>query len=129
MNFVALRMLTGDRAKYFGLVFAIAFCTFLLENQMSIFANIMKRTAHQVLDVTDADVWVMDPRTEYWEQTKPLKDTDLSRVRGVTGVHWAVKLFKGTPVARTASGRFAAAFVIGLDDASLTGAPRRMFMG
>lgn len=47
MTFVALRMLTGDRAKYFGLVFAIAFCTFLLENQMSIFANIMKRTAHK----------------------------------------------------------------------------------
>ena len=42
MNFVALRMLTGDRAKYFGLVFAIAFCTFLLENQTSIFANIMR---------------------------------------------------------------------------------------
>jgi putative ABC transport system permease protein len=42
MNFVALRMLTGDRAKYFGLVFAIAFCTFLLENQTSIFANILK---------------------------------------------------------------------------------------
>jgi hypothetical protein len=37
--FVALRMLTGDRAKYFGLVFAIAFCTFLLENQTTIFAN------------------------------------------------------------------------------------------
>jgi putative ABC transport system permease protein len=35
-------MLTGDQAKYFGLVFAIAFCTFLLENQTSIFANIMK---------------------------------------------------------------------------------------
>ena len=38
MNFVALRMLTGDRAKYLGLIFAIAFCTFLLENQTSIFA-------------------------------------------------------------------------------------------
>jgi len=49
MNFVALRMLTGDRAKYFGLVFAIAFCTFLLENQTSIFANIMKRTGNQIL--------------------------------------------------------------------------------
>ncbi|MPZ16965.1 MAG: hypothetical protein GEV06_03460 [Luteitalea sp.] len=65
MNFVALRMLTGDRAKYFGLVFAIAFCTFLLENQTSIFAGIMKRTGNQVLDVTDAEVWVMDPKTEY----------------------------------------------------------------
>jgi putative ABC transport system permease protein len=129
MNFVALRMLTGDRAKYFGLIFAIAFCTFLLENQASIFANIMRRTASQILDVTDAEVWVMDPQTEYWEQTKALKDTDLTRVRGVPGVEWAVRLFKGTPVARTPSGKFAAAFLIGLDDASLAGAPRRMFMG
>jgi putative ABC transport system permease protein len=129
MNFVALRMLTGDRAKYFGLVFAIAFCTFLLENQTSIFANILKRTAHQILDVTDAEVWVMDPKTEYWEQTKALKDTDLTRVRGVPGVQWAVRLFKGNPVARTLDGKFAVSFLIGLDDATLAGAPRRMFMG
>ncbi len=129
MNFVALRMLTGDRAKYFGLVFAIAFCTFLLENQTSIFANIMKRTASQVLDVTDADVWVMDPQTEYWEQTKALKDTDLTRVRGVAGVQWAVRLFKGNPVARTLEGKFASSFLIGIDDATLAGAPREMLLG
>jgi putative ABC transport system permease protein len=129
MNFVALRMLTGDRAKYFGLVFAIAFCTFLLENQTSIFANIMKRTASQILDVTDAEVWVMDPMTEYWEQTKALKDTDLTRVRGVPGVAWAVRLFKGNPVARTLDRRFAVAFLIGLDDATLAGAPRKMLLG
>jgi putative ABC transport system permease protein len=129
MSFVALRMLTGDRAKYFGLVFAIAFCTFLLENQTSIFANIMKRTASQILDVTDADVWVMDPQTEYWEQTKALKDTDLTRVRGVPGVQWAVRLFKGNPVARTPEGKFASSFLIGIDDATLAGAPREMLLG
>jgi putative ABC transport system permease protein len=78
MNFVAFRMLTGDRAKYLGLIFAIAFSTFLLENQTSIFANIMKRTGHQVLDVTDADVWVMDPKTRYFDETKAMKDTDLT---------------------------------------------------
>src|SRR5215831_18775602 len=129
MNFVALRMLNGDRAKYFGLVFAIAFCTFLLENQTSIFANIMRRTGSQILDVTDAEVWVMDPKTEYFDQTKALKDTDLNRVRGVNGVGWAVRLFKGNPVARTSSGRFAASFIIGLDDATLAGAPRKMLLG
>ncbi len=129
MNFVALRMLTGDRAKYFGLVFAIAFCTFLLENQTSIFANILKRTASQILDVTDAEVWVMDPMTEYWEQTKALKDTDLARVRGVPGVQWAVRLFKGNPVAKTVKGRFAVSFLVGLDDSTLAGAPRKMLMG
>jgi len=129
MNFVALRMLTGDRAKYFGLVFAIAFCTFLLENQTSIFANILKRTASQILDVTDAEVWVMDPKTEYWEQTKALKDTDVTRVRGVAGVQWAVRLFKGNPVAKTLDGKFAVSFLVGLDDATLAGAPRKMLMG
>ena len=129
MTFVALRMLTGDRAKYFGLVFAIAFCTFLLENQSSIFANIMKRTGSQIRDVTDAEVWVMDPKTEYWEQTKALKDTDLQRVRGVQGVQWAVRLFKGSPVARTPEGRFASSFLVGIDDATLAGAPRKMLVG
>jgi putative ABC transport system permease protein len=129
MNFVALRMLTGDRAKYFGLVFAIAFCTFLLENQTTIFTSILKRTASQILDVTDAEVWVMDRQTSYWEQTKALKDTDLTRVRGISGVQWAVRLFKGSPVARTSSGRFAVSFLIGLDDATLAGAPREMLLG
>src|SRR6202011_6383789 len=77
MNFVALRMLTGDRAKYLGLIFAIAFCTFLLENQTSIFASILKRTGSQILDVTDADVWVMDGKTEDFDQTKALQGTHL----------------------------------------------------
>ena len=129
MNFVALKMLTGDRAKYLGLIFAIAFCTFLLENQTSIFAGILKRTGSQILDVTDAAIWVMDAKTEYFEQTKALKDTDLARVRGVDGVEWAVKLFKGTPVARTRAGKFAACILLGLDDATLTGTPRKMLLG
>jgi putative ABC transport system permease protein len=129
MNFVALKMLTGDRAKYLGLIFAIAFATFLLENQTSIFSGILKRTGSQISDITDAQIWVMDPKTEYFEQTKALKDTDLTRVRGVDGVEWAVNLYKGSPVARTLDGKFAVSFCIGLDDATLTGAPRKMLLG
>src|SRR5216110_4028570 len=71
----------------------------------------------------------MDAKTEYFEQTKALKDTDLTRVRGVDGVEWAVKLFKGSPVARTLDGKFAVSFCLGLDDATLTGAPRKMLLG
>jgi putative ABC transport system permease protein len=129
MNFIALRMLTGDRAKYIGLIFAIAFSTFLLLNQTSIFAGIMRRTGSQIEDITDAEVWVMDPATQYFEQTKALKDTDLLRVRGVAGVRYAVRLFKGQPIARTPKGNFSQAVVIGIDDASLVGAPRKMLMG
>lgn len=129
MNFVAWRMLTGDRAKYLGLIFAIAFSTFLLENQTSIFAGIMRRTGSQILDVTDAEVWVMDPATRYFEETKALKDTDLLRVRGVTGVRYAVRMFKGMPVARTPDGHFSQAVVMGVDEATLVGAPQKMVLG
>ncbi len=129
MNFIALRMLMSDKAKYFGLVFAFAFSTFLLLNQMSIFSGIMKRTGSQIIDVTDADIWVMDPYTEYFEQTKALKDTDLNRVRGVEGVDFAVRLFKGNPTAKTLAGKFASTFTIGIDDSTMVGAPRKMLMG
>ena len=129
MNYVALRMLMGERAKYLGLIFSIAFSTFLLENQTSIFAGILKRTASQVVDITDADIWVMDPRTQYFEQTRALKDTDLFRVRGVPGVRYAVRLFKGTPVARAPDGVFSQTIALGLDDATLAGAPRKMLLG
>src|SRR5258708_17537031 len=129
MNCVALKMLTVDRAKYLGLIVAIAFCTFLLENQTSIFASILKRTGSQLLDVTDADVWVMDGKTEYFEQTKALKDTDLTRVRGVNGVEWAVKLFKGYPVARTRAGKVAASILLAIADATVTRRLRKRFPG
>ena len=45
MNFVAVKMLTGDRTKYVGLIFA----------------GIMWRTTSQIQDVRDAEIWVMDP--------------------------------------------------------------------
>ncbi len=129
MRFIALRMLTADRSKYLGLIFAIAFCTFLLQNQSSIFAGIMRRTGNQISDVTEASVWVMDPKTEYFEQTKALKDTDLLRVRGVEGVAWAVRLFKGNPIAKTETGKYAATTMLGIDDDTLVGVPRKMLLG
>jgi putative ABC transport system permease protein len=37
MDGVALKMLFGDRAKYIGLIFGIAFSTMLMSNQRSRF--------------------------------------------------------------------------------------------
>jgi putative ABC transport system permease protein len=125
VNFVALRMLTGDRAKDVGLIFAIAFSTLLLENQSSIFAGIMKRTTSQILDVTDADIWVMDQKTQYIDEVKSLTGNDLYRVRSVPGGLWAVRLFRGQPRAKALDGTFRVVIMIGLDDASLGGAPSR----
>ena len=104
MNWVALQMLMGDRAKYLALIFTIAFSSFLIAQQLSIFCRIMDRTRSQLLDIRDADIWVMDPATQYLDEVYSLKDSDVDRVRRVPGVKWAVRFFKGSlaPKPRTA---------------------------
>jgi len=129
MNFVALQMLIGDRAKYLGLIFAVAFSTFLMSHQSSIFAGIMERTTSQIKDVKDASIWVMDPKTQYFDEVKALTDDDVYRVRGVPGVEWAVPLFKGLPRARAFDGNFRVVIMMGVDDATLVGAPHDMVLG
>src|SRR6516164_11075920 len=129
MNWIALKMLTGDRAKYLGLVFGVTFATLLMTNQLSIFVGIMKRTGSQILDVRDADIWVMDNKVRYIDEVPGLPETDLQRVRGVPGVEWAVKLYKGQVRARLGDGNFRNVILFGLDDATLVGAPQEMIMG
>ena len=63
MSWVAWKMLTGDRAKYLGIVFGVAFGSLLIAHQSTIFVSIMRRTASQILDVADADLWVMNSST------------------------------------------------------------------
>lgn len=138
MNWIALRMLTGDRAKYLGCVFGVAFATLLMSQQISIFVGIIQRTASQITDVRDADIWVMDNKVRFIDEVPALPDGDLQRVRGVPGVAWAVRLYKGQVTARLVEGRssagagngnFRSVVLFGLDDATMVGAPQELLLG
>jgi putative ABC transport system permease protein len=129
MNWVALKMLTGDRAKYLAIVFGIAFATLLMAQQMSIFCGLMLNTTSQIQDIDGANLWVMDANVQFVDDIKPLADEDLYRVRGVPGVEWAVRLYKGLARARFDDGNFQQCILIGLDDATLVGAPREIVVG
>jgi putative ABC transport system permease protein len=126
---IALKMLVGDGAKYFALIFGIAFATLLMSQQVSIFIGLMTRTANQVLDIREADVWVMDSRVRYVDEIEPLPDEALARVRGVDGVEWAAPLFKGLAILRTPTGNLNQISLVGVDDATLVGAPRKWVSG
>ncbi len=129
MTWIALRMLMGDRAKYLGLIFGVSFATLLMTQQVSIFMGIMTRTANQILDVRDAEIWVMDNKVRFIDEVPALPDTDLVRVRGVPGVDWAVRMYKGQVRARLADGNFRNVVLFGLDDETLVGAPQTMLLG
>jgi putative ABC transport system permease protein len=129
MNWIAWKMLTGDRAKYFGIVFGVAFGSLLISHQTSIFVSVLRRTASQITDVADADIWVMNARTQSIDDVRPLNDRDLPTIRGVAGVEWAVRFYKGMVIARQATGHFRQVILLGLDDSTLVGAPREMLQG
>lgn len=123
MNWVALKMLTGDRTKYLGIVFGVSFAALLMAQQSAIFCGLMRNTTSQIRDIQGADVWVMDDNVQFVDDTKPLSENALYRVRGVEGVKWAVRLYKGLARARLSDGNFQQVILIGVDDATLVGAP------
>lgn len=122
-------MLTGNRAKYLGIILGVTFSSLLIAQQSSIFCGLMRLTTSQIQDVQGADIWVMDPNVEFIDDIKPMSENDLYRIRGVPGVQWAVRFYKGLSRARLAEGNFQQIILLGLDDATLVGAPREMIVG
>src|SRR5205085_9754176 len=100
MSWIALKMLVGDKAKFFGIVMGLTFASLLITQQGSIFCGLMCRTAGQVYDITGADLWVMDGNVRYVDDVKPMIENNLYRVRGVERVRWAVPLYKGNARAK-----------------------------
>ncbi|HWB00125.1 MAG TPA: ABC transporter permease [Pirellulales bacterium] len=139
MTWIAWKMLTGNRGKYIGIVLGITFAALLIAQQASIFCGLMLMTTSQIEDITGANIWVMDPNVQFIDDIKPMSDNELMRVRGVPGVAWAVRLYKGLARARflpedsaqslERAGKFQQVILIGLDDATMVGAPQQVTIG
>ena len=129
MTWIALRMLTGDRQKFIGLIFGIAFSTLLITQQLTIFVNLIQRGSSAVYNVGTVDLWVMDPASRTTDVVYPMPSTALDRVRGVQGVEWAVPYLQSGATIRTPEGDLEGVTVVGVDDSTLIGLPRKMVKG
>lgn len=129
MFLIALKMLIGDRTKYLALVIGIAFASLLITQQASIFNGYARQTGAWIRDNANVDLWVMDQQVEFTIDLKPMIDTQLGRVRGVEGVDWAVPVYMNFFNAVFPDGTQRNVRVIGLDDATLIGAPPVMIEG
>lgn len=129
MRNVALKMLIGDKAKYIGLVFGVTFATLLISQQVSIFIGIMSRTAGSIYAVSEADIWVMDTRVRYIDEVEPMRAVELTNVRSVPGVEWAVPFYKGLTTIRMPDGLTQQVQLTGVDDVSLIGLCATMVLG
>src|SRR5215472_10574237 len=95
---IALKLLAGDKAKYAGLLFGIAFTSFLVTFAGSYFCGFMTRGFALIAENPSVDVWVMNPTNI------PLLALD--RVRSTEGVRFAAPLAIGSGEVIYPNGRF-----------------------
>lgn len=125
---LALRMLFGDTAKYLMLIVGLFFATFLMAQQSSVFCGLMLWTTATLKNVP-APLWVVEEKVEQINETNPMRDTDVTLVRSVDSVAWAAPLYSGIQRVRLEDGKFKIIQLIGIDSATLAGAPVKMLSG
>ena len=81
MLWIAIRMLTGDAQKFYGLLFGIAFSTLLITQQLTIFVNLVERGASGVYNNSNGDVYVMDPVSRTTDVSYAMPGTALDKVQ------------------------------------------------
>ena len=128
MYHIALKMLLGDRAKYVMLVGGLTFAALLMTQQCAVFFGVLSWTTSHMRNMR-ASIWVVDPKVEQINEIKPMRDTDVNRVRSVTGVAFAVPMFTGIIQARMSNGSFKPVQMVGLDSATLVGRPPIILSG
>jgi len=122
---IAIEMLMHDKTKYIGLFIGIGFTAFLVTFAMSYFVGFMTRGFALVSENPTANVWVMDRAVNAPEATINMSSASLGLVRGVEGVNYATPLYLGDVTARFANGHFQNFQMIGVDDATLSGSPKK----
>lgn len=125
---LGLKMLYGDTTKYLMLIVGVVFATFLMAQQASVFCGLMRWTTATLKNVP-APIWVVDPKVEQVNETIPLLDTDVARVRSVDGVAWSAPVFSGIQRVRLADGNYKITQMVGIDATTLAGAPVKMLKG
>jgi len=128
MNYVALKMLFGDRAKYLMLLCGLTFAVMLIVQQGSIFWGLMIWSQSSISNI-NAPIWVTDPGIAQVDEVKPIAETAVDRVRSVPGVEWAVPLYKGLLRARLANGDYHQITLTGLESSTLIGRPTDVLEG
>ena len=128
MYHLALKMLIGDRAKYIMLVGGLTFASLLMTQQCAVFFGLLTWTTSHLTNMR-AQIWVADPKVEQVNEVKAMRDTDVSRVRSVSGVAWAMPLYTSVQQCKLNDGNFKPILLIGLDGTTLVGRPPTLTAG
>lgn len=123
MAITALLLLIGDGRKFAAMVCAVAFASLLVCQQAGIFLGVMALTYGPIDDAPRVELWIADPRLRHLENLATLNDRDLDTARSCDGIAWVSPTLRSQALVDTGDGGIESCTMIGLDDATLAGAP------
>jgi putative ABC transport system permease protein len=110
------------------LVGGLTFAALLMTQQNAVFQGLLSWTTSHMRNMR-ASIWVVEKNVEQVNETKAMRDTDVNRVRSVTGVDYAVPLYLSVQKARAADGSDKPVQLVGLHGATLVGRPPDIVRG
>lgn len=125
---LALKMLYGDVAKFLMLIGGLTFCSLLMAQQCGVFCGLMRWTTATIRNA-GVPIWVCDSKVEQVNEVVALRDIEVTRVRSIEGVEWAVPMYWGIIQTRLRDGSFQQVQLTGLDSTTLIGRPPVMTAG
>lgn len=126
---LAFKMLIGNKASCIGAIFGIFLATLLISQQTAIFLGLIQRSYRVVTDISEPNLWVVDPATESEDKLRSLPIGYVDMVRSTPGIEWAVPLNSALIPMITPEGKFEITQLYGIDDATLMGAPNEILEG
>lgn len=127
---VALKMLINSKKKFIGMVIGATFSAFIIMQQPSIYQGVTDRTVTQIRSITEADLWVMDKKSDTFEDPTHFTSMDIYRIRSIPGVASAVHVYRTWyQLKHLETNKTMDCELIGVDPKTLLGLPKTMIAG
>jgi len=125
---LALQFMTYDKPKSMGALLGVILSIFLIGQQTGIFSFITT-AMKSLVEFTETDLWVVDPKTTNMAALSPLDIRILREVESVPGVAKTYPLVVAGGQAKFASGKTLGVLLVGSEGPNFYGGPWRISKG
>lgn len=125
---IARRNLFKDKTRLIITVLGIVLAVVLMTAQIGVYLGFM-RSASQVIDNSDADIWITSQNTVNLDSSKPFSEDKMYRVRELNEVLWIEKIAQTWGFLKMSSGATETILLVGFNPDTGVGGPWSMKQG
>ncbi|MGQ0793105.1 MAG: FtsX-like permease family protein [Deltaproteobacteria bacterium] len=125
---VARRNLFNDKTRLAITVVGVVFAVVLMTAQIGVYIG-FAGSASQIIDKTDADIWITSQKTTNFDSAKPISENKMNPVRELKEVLWVERLAQTWGYIKLESGSTETIQIIGFNAETGIGGPWKMREG